>query len=121
MKCRLDVTDDLRFILNGLANANRVLGEEAFKPGEWHVIGEYIYDVEGGRHHAFYSPSQDTVVMGELIRSHERIQVEQSLKYSKIGAEKLWNKAGLVEVAHWKHRDDYGRYSIFPPIRSSNP
>jgi hypothetical protein len=47
--------------------------------------------------------------MGELIRPHDRIQVEQSLKYSKGEAEKLWELAGMVEIGQWKHQgDEYG-------------
>ncbi|GKT85540.1 hypothetical protein Ct61P_03390 [Colletotrichum tofieldiae] len=75
----------MEFILNGLANANEILGEEAFKLSDWEVIGEYVYDEEGGRHQAFYSPVRDTYVMGTLVKQHERIQVEQSLKYSQLG------------------------------------
>lgn len=39
-----------RFVLNGLINANQILGEEVFKLEDWRVIGEYVYDEEGGRH-----------------------------------------------------------------------
>jgi hypothetical protein len=75
------------------------------------VIGEYIFDGEGGRHQAFYSPIRNTVVMGELIRPHDRILVEQSLKYSPLEAEKLWSSAGMMEVGHWKHRD-HGEFCL---------
>ncbi|KAF6841865.1 duf323 domain protein [Colletotrichum musicola] len=100
------------FILNGLANANDILGEEAFKLADWEVIGEYVYDDEGGRHQAFYSPVRDTFVMGTLIRQHERIQVEQSLKYSQRGAENLWNMAGLVETGRWTKGDEHGLHML---------
>lgn len=103
-----------RFILNGLSNANRILGEEVFRSQDWRVIGEYVFDNQGGRHQAFYSPVRDTVVMGELIQPHERIQVEQSLKYSKVEAEKLWTLAGMVEIGQWKHQNEhYGTSLIF--------
>ncbi|KAJ0332668.1 hypothetical protein COL5a_001387 [Colletotrichum fioriniae] len=100
------------FILNGLANANEILGEEAFKLKDWEVIGEYVYDDEGGRHQAFYSPVRDTYVLGALVRQHERIQVEQSLKYSQLGAENLWNMAGLVETNCWTKGTEHGIHMI---------
>ncbi|EFQ30701.1 uncharacterized protein GLRG_05845 [Colletotrichum graminicola M1.001] len=100
------------FILNGLANANEILGEQAFNLSDWEVIGEYVYDEEGGRHQAFYSPVRDTYVMGALVKQHERIQVEQSLKYSQLGAENLWNLAGLVETNCWVKGDEHGLHMI---------
>ncbi|CCF46010.1 hypothetical protein CH063_14895 [Colletotrichum higginsianum] len=100
------------FILNGLANANEILGEEAFKLSDWEVIGEYVYDEEGGRHQAFYSPVRDTCVMGTLVKQHERIQVEQSLKYSQLGAENLWNMAGLIETNCWAKGNEHGKSTL---------
>jgi L-histidine Nalpha-methyltransferase / hercynylcysteine S-oxide synthase len=97
-----------RFILNGLRQANEVLGETTFIERDWRVVGEYVYDGEGGRHQAFYSPKRDTLVMGELIRPHDRIQVEQSLKYSRDEAQKLWGRAGMAEIGQWKHGNEYG-------------
>jgi hypothetical protein len=72
------------------------------------VIGEYVFDGEGGRHQAFYAPLRDTVVMDDLIRPHDRIQVEESLKYSPAEAQKLWKLAGMAEMAQWRHVDEYG-------------
>ncbi|RYP90886.1 hypothetical protein DL770_003024 [Monosporascus sp. CRB-9-2] len=98
-----------QFILNGLRHANDVLGEQVFNLDDWKVIGEYIYDEEGGRHQAFYAPKRDIVVMGEAIKAHERIQIEQSLKYSAEDRENLWNAAGLTEIERWTTEDgDYG-------------
>ncbi len=102
-----------RFILNGLRNANKVLGETVFVEKDWRVIGEYVYDVEGGRHQAFYAPKRDIVVMGQLIRTHERIQVEQSLKYSKAEAEELWKRAGMEAIGQWRHRAEYGEWLYY--------
>ncbi|KAF9881705.1 duf323 domain protein [Colletotrichum karsti] len=119
-----------QFILNGLANANEILGEEAFKLADWEVIGEYVYDDEGGRHQAFYSPVRDTRVMGTLIKQHERIQVEQSLKYSQRGAENLWNMAGLIETARWMKGEEHGLhliskrkmpFSLLPDLYAASP
>ncbi|KAI2624386.1 C-type lectin protein [Hypoxylon sp. NC1633] len=107
------------FILNGLAHANAVLGHRAFELDDWQVIGEYVYDNEGGRHQAFYSPIHDTVVLGETIKAQERVQVEQSLKYSKEGCSNLWRSAGVIEADRWMTQDeDYGEWST---IALSNP
>lgn len=98
-------------MLNGLVHANSILGHEAFNIKDWKVIGEYVYDAEGGRHQAFYSPVRPTEVMGEVIQTHERVQVEQSLKWSQVEAEKLWSSAGMTEAAQWKLNDEYGKWS----------
>ncbi|KAK4130067.1 hypothetical protein BT67DRAFT_452686 [Trichocladium antarcticum] len=103
------------FILNGLRHANQVLGTTAFVEGEWGVVGEYLYDANGGRHQAFYSPLRETTVMGELIRPHDRIFVEQSLKYSPDGATELWKRAGMTEIHQWRCRDEYGLHMITKP------
>ncbi|KAK8051383.1 hypothetical protein PG993_002768, partial [Apiospora rasikravindrae] len=105
-----------QFILNGLRHANEVLGSEEFKLEDWEVIGEYVYDNEGGRHQAFYSPVRDTTVLGETLKAHERIQVEQSLKYSKDGMQNLWRAAGVVESDRWMvEGDEYGLHLLTKP------
>ncbi|KAI1205698.1 C-type lectin protein [Annulohypoxylon truncatum] len=111
-----------RFILNGLVHANEILGHEAFDLNDWQVIGEYVYDNEGGRHQAFYSPLRDTVVLGETIKAHERVQVEQSLKYSKAGCSNLWRSAGMIEADRWMTNDeDYGLHLLTKPNMSFSP
>ncbi|KAK4174027.1 C-type lectin protein [Triangularia setosa] len=100
------------FILNGLRHANRVLGEAAFDERDWRVIGEYVYDAEGGRHQAFYSPVRNTTVFGEVIRPHERIQVEESLKWSPEETRKMWDLAGMTEMGQWMHGTEYGLHLL---------
>ena len=81
-----------------------------FNLEDWKVIGEYVYDSEGGRHQAFYSPIRD--IHYKDIRFHvgERIQVEQSLKYSPEEALQLWERSGLNEVKRWSaSSDDYSK------------
>ncbi|RYO93462.1 hypothetical protein DL766_004779 [Monosporascus sp. MC13-8B] len=103
------LTNGPRFILNGLRHANDVFGEQVFNLDDWKVIGEYVYDEEGGRHQAFLAPKRDVVIMGEIIKANERIQIEQSLKYSAEDRENLWNAAGLTEIERWMTEDgDYG-------------
>lgn len=105
-----------QFILNGLRHANEVLEAEAFDLNDWQVIGEYVYDIEGGRHQAFYSPTRDVNILGETIKAHERIQVEQSLKYSEDGMKKLWAEAGVVETERWMtENNEYGLHLLTKP------
>ncbi|KAI0206341.1 DUF323 domain protein [Astrocystis sublimbata] len=101
------------FILHGLKHANEILKDAVFKLEDWRVIGEYVYDGEGGRHRAFYSPVRDTVVMGETIRAQERIQVEQSFKYSRDARDGLWKAAGVLGMDRWMTDDeDYGLHLL---------
>jgi hypothetical protein len=72
-----------------------------FNVDEWEVIGEYVHDSEGGRHQAFYSPKRDVTIDGIPIKEAERVQVEQSLKYSDEETLVLWEKAELKEVRSW--------------------
>lgn len=109
------LSDKSRFILNGLRNANKILGGTVFEEGDWRVIGEYVYDAEGGRHQAFYAPYRDTTVLGQLIRPHERIQVEQSLKWSPEETQKLWKSAGLTEIGKWMRGNQYGELVLCSP------
>ncbi|RDW69485.1 hypothetical protein BP6252_08505 [Coleophoma cylindrospora] len=90
-----------KFILNGLVHANKILEEDVFNIDDWKVIGEYVYDDQGGRHQAFYSPVRDVQVQGISIRAGERVQVEQSLKYSAEEATQLWSASGLMEIKRW--------------------
>lgn len=131
MCVRVHYTENPRFLLNGLRHANEVLGEEAFNVEDWAVIGEYVYDAEGGRHQAFYAPKRDITVMGEALKAGERVQVEQSLKYSAEERERLGSFAGLVEIERWMTDDeDYGEW-FFPflaptssasdPVTRQNP
>lgn len=101
--------DRPRFILNGLKHANKVLNEPVFDLKEWRVIGEYVFDHEGGRHQAFVSPIRNTVVMGETIKANERIQIERSTKFTKEECESMWGSAGALESSRWMTEDeDYG-------------
>jgi uncharacterized SAM-dependent methyltransferase len=107
---RLGVTH--HFIRNGLANANRILGEEVFDIREWEIVGEY--DAEAGRHQAFYQPSRDVVCRGITIEAGERVRVEESYKFSAVQSAKLWEAAGLIEGARFgTHDDQYSRWKRF--------
>lgn len=84
-----------------MRNANHILGEEIFNVDDWKVIGEYVHDIEGGRHQAFYSPTRDIKCLGILIEEGERVQIEQSLKYSDEESRLLWELAGLKQMGKW--------------------
>ncbi|KAI9736455.1 MAG: hypothetical protein M1818_006189 [Claussenomyces sp. TS43310] len=90
-----------KFILNGLSHANTLLREKVFDVDEWEVIGEFIHDKEGGRHQAFYAPKKDVLCCDVRIKAGERVQVEQSLKYSKDESRVLWARSELREVGKW--------------------
>jgi hypothetical protein len=107
----------IRFILNGLTNANTILGENAFDIKDWKVVGEYVFDHEGGRHQAFYIPKTDVQYKNILLKAGERIQVEQSLKYSPKEAIHLWQISGLREVTHWTASSDaYSTYRFISTV-----
>ncbi|KAK2616840.1 Ergothioneine biosynthesis protein 1 [Conoideocrella luteorostrata] len=100
------------FVLNGLENANHIYGQNIFHVPNWRVVGEYVYDEEGGRHQAFVSPLEEVTVLGSVVKPHERIQIEQSLKYSKVGAANLWRHAGLHVIGTWSRSDEYGLHML---------
>jgi EasF-like predicted methyltransferase len=88
-----------KFVLNGLANANRILGEDVFKKGEWTVVGEY--DELAGGHRAFYVPVTDVTFGSIKFKAGERVLVEESNKYDDEDRHRLWLQAGLSEGARW--------------------
>ena len=100
-----------RFVLNGLVNTNRILGKEVFQLADWRVIGEYVHDIDGGGHQAFYAPLREVEVLGERIQPHERVQIEQSVKYSPAEADYLWRSAGMTETYKWQNDSkEHGTY-----------
>lgn len=95
------------FIINGLKQANELMGEQAFDMEDWEAIGEY--DKKAGRHQAFVSPRKDVVVDGVQIPKGERIRIEESYKYSRDEAKELWDGAKLAENGIWANsKGDYG-------------
>jgi hypothetical protein len=105
--------DGFRFILNGLENANSILNDKVFHIDDWNVIGEFAHDEQGGRHQAFYAPKMDVVCCGVKIKAGERVQIEQSLKYSEQESHELWSRAGLKEVEKWTaSADPYSKITV---------
>ncbi|KAF7564098.1 hypothetical protein G7046_g34 [Stylonectria norvegica] len=101
-----------QFILNGLVHANEIFGEEVFKVEDWKVIGEYVYDEEGGRHQAFVTPVRATKVLDSTVQPHERIKIEQSAKFSITELEELCSTAGLYETECWSSGHEYGLHVL---------
>lgn len=102
-----------RFVLNGLIQANKILGENVFDIADWTVIGEYVYDMQGGRHQAFYSPTRDIVIKDVLVKAGERVKIEVSLKYSQEETAKLVKDAGMTEAQKWSaSTDEYSKSRI---------
>lgn len=98
-----------KFYENGLANANKTLGREVFRPDEWEVVTEY--DAVNGRHQAFYVPTKDVSVSDVLLRRGEKIIFEEAFKYGCQAREKLWHDAGLIEAAEFgSGSEDYRTY-----------
>jgi L-histidine Nalpha-methyltransferase / hercynylcysteine S-oxide synthase len=110
-----------RFILNGLEHANQLLGSDEFDISDWRVIGEYRYDTEGGRHVAFVTPKRDVTIDGILVRKDEKIQIEESNKFSSDEANRLFHHAGLQQGVRWTNETgDYGKAYINPHDPSSD-
>lgn len=108
--------------MNGLANANDIYKEQVFELEDWRVIGEYVFDAEGGRHQAFCSPVHDVNIKGVDIKAGERIQIEESLKYSPEGAAQLWKASGLVEADRMSASSDaYSEFRGFSLLPLSLP
>lgn len=103
-----------------MAHANRTYGEQIFDVNEWRVVGEYVHDSQGGRHQTFVSPVREVTVLGSVIKPPERIQFEQSLKYSKTDADSLWKSAELVEDAVWSRDGEYGTFATIADIVHAN-
>ncbi|KAK7538111.1 histidine-specific methyltransferase [Phyllosticta citribraziliensis] len=103
-----------QFYLNGLEHANRLLGTQAFKPGEWKVVGEF--DSLNGRHQAFVVPLKDVVVDDVLIKAGEKVRIEESYKFSPGDIRRLFDDANLAQGARWMNqKGDYGLYLVSKP------
>lgn len=89
------------FYMNGLANANSILGFEAFKREEWDVLG--VYDEANGCHKAYFIPRKDLTIGGLSFTKGEKIFFEQAFKYPEQDYEALWQQAGLKSTARFSN------------------
>lgn len=95
------------FILNGLSQANRILGDNYFDLHDWKVIGRF--NAEKGCHQAFLTPVRDVSIYGSYITRGEEICIEESYKYSADEIAKLWEDSGLAVGPSWFNKTfDYG-------------
>ena len=99
-----------QFYLNGLSHANRLFGYDAFKKGEWGIVGRY--DELIGRHEAFYCPTTDISLDRISFRKGELVKLEDAYKYSKVQSDALWHAAGLSQMAAFGNQED--DYSMLP-------
>lgn len=100
-----------KFYRNGLINANRVLGYEAFVPAEWEVDARY--DADDCCHRAFYRSLRDTSINGVTIPKGEEVSFEAAYKYGVQERGELWHTAGLVPQVDFTNRSgDYRKPSF---------
>ncbi|KAK9246192.1 hypothetical protein V1506DRAFT_536115 [Lipomyces tetrasporus] len=109
--------DDLgitrKFILNGLAHANRHL-DQVFQLKDWEYEG--VYHKEEGYHEAFYAAQRDVDMRGIVgnesgyFPGGTRILVEQSWKYSPQEVAILADRCGLLPLQRWT--DAAGTYDL---------
>ena len=100
------------FIMNGLLSANTIIKagndmsqqeeyeENAlFNLDQWEYGGDY--DVENGRHEAWYIALDDINLPFAHIRKGQHVRVERSYKYSAEEVLILWENAGLQAIGSW--------------------
>ncbi|KAL4868382.1 hypothetical protein BDV12DRAFT_197257 [Aspergillus spectabilis] len=88
-----------RFIKNGLARANAILGHDMFDLETWDVAGRW--DAENGAHNQYYYPRADVSLDGNHIPAGRRLLAVRSHKYDADDREELYKKAGLSLVDSW--------------------
>jgi len=98
-----------RFYLNGLDHANRVLGFQAFKQGDWTVTGHY--NQNENRHEAFYVALHDVQIGKISIHRGEMLKFEDAYKYSEEASDHLWHAAGLIHQTSYSNQDGSYRES----------
>jgi EasF-like predicted methyltransferase len=88
-----------RFIKNGLAHANTMLGNDMFDLETWDVAGRW--DAKKGAHYQYYYPRADVSLDGIHIPAGRRLLAVRSHKYDADDREELYQKAGLSLVNSW--------------------
>lgn len=100
-----------RFYRNGLDHANKLLGYEAFKQGDWDVVG--LYNENEGRHEAFYRARQDISLPPATFKQGDKLQLEEAHKYSAHQSNQLWHAAALIpQTAYANRLGDYRKYNV---------
>ncbi|THH27007.1 hypothetical protein EUX98_g7189 [Antrodiella citrinella] len=104
------------FIMNGLKNAGRVLGDESlFDESKWEYVGKYNQELR--RHEAYYRSKESQSLIDPTSGAKmtflpdEMIRVEVSQKYSDEDAYALFSEAELRVIHRWT--DSASQYSLW--------
>ncbi|KAJ6262544.1 hypothetical protein Dda_3355 [Drechslerella dactyloides] len=112
-----------RFILNGLNNANSIMGHKIFDIKEWEYRGEF--DLLNQRHQAFYVAKKDiTLTLEEpaFVKQGEKILVERSYKFLDSQATIMFENSGLAKGTSWgQEGGEYGKASVLPEVFAKSP
>lgn len=99
------------FYVNGLLNANRILGKSVFSPDKWEILGEY--NKREGRHEAYVSPKEEIAIGDVTIKQGEKVRLEEAYKYDKNELAQLWQFSGALEVLQWWNGNgNYGQSDV---------
>ncbi|EPS44094.1 hypothetical protein H072_1940 [Dactylellina haptotyla CBS 200.50] len=107
-----------RFILNGLVNANKILGKPVFDVSNFEYYGEY--DIANGRHQASYLATKDmTIDLSDPVQilKGEKIRVERSHKFSETQTTKMFETSGLNISNSWGQLGgEYTLHLLYNPV-----
>ncbi|KAL4879953.1 histidine-specific methyltransferase [Aspergillus karnatakaensis] len=88
-----------RFIKNGLARANTILGGDTFDLDVWDVSGSW--NEEKGAHEQYYYPRKDVYLDGVHIPAGRKLLAVKSHKYDADDREGLCKRSGLTVSDAW--------------------
>lgn len=108
------------FLMNGLDQANKVLGSCVFRKEEWTCTG--CYDTIDHFWRRYYAARKDLVFdLAEStikIGRGERVLANRSAKWRQCEVEKVSSAAGYWVAKTW--RDDDSTYGNMPPLMYFN-
>ncbi|ODV92841.1 hypothetical protein CANCADRAFT_94337 [Tortispora caseinolytica NRRL Y-17796] len=107
-----------KFILNGLNQANRILGEKVFDTRDFDYLGKYNADV--GYHEAYLVPKVPIPlpqsIGGGMLEAGTEINIEKSFKYNVCDISRLLDTAGLSEACNWYNGSrEYSLHLVYKP------
>ncbi|RMJ23133.1 Pfam:DUF2260 [Aspergillus sp. HF37] len=94
-----------RFVRHGLERANEILGDDAFDPEKWDIVG--CWDQARGCHNQYYIAKENLCLAGAAVPAGRRILAIQSHKYDAADRETLCRAAGLGLVDLWSSSGQY--------------
>jgi L-histidine Nalpha-methyltransferase / hercynylcysteine S-oxide synthase len=102
-----------RFYENGLENANRLLGYQAFRRQDWKIAT--AYDSEDKKHHAWYVALKDIETRDFTVNSGEVVALEESWKFPRERQNQIWREAGLISIMEFSNKSgDYQIHLLSP-------